>query len=557
MKHPTSTLAARRALDAATVVAGLACVAAFGLLGNRFVAANGPTFDEAVHLAAGYSYWATGDFRVNVEDPPAAKLAWALPGTLTGAAAFDPDPGQWDRREEWLIGQDFLYAEPGRIERVLNPARRVNLLFGAGVVALVGWWAYRAWRSRLAAATAAALAGFDPTLTALSGVLSTDAALTLFTTLTAYLVWEYAGRPDRRVLIAAGVCLGLALGSKFSAVASAAAIAAGVLAFVAAGGSFPAPGEPGGGRLADRLRATLTPGVRMTVVALVVLAGCYGFVRFPDWGVGLKQQLVRGEFGDPHFFFLGDVRTHGSSWYFLVALALKLPLGTTALLALSGIVALRGPFDRRWLALAVPPAAFVAAMTVAGVDLGVRVVLPAVPFIFLWASRLAVPGRWRGPRLILVAAGVAGTVFAGVRAAPHQLAYFTEPVGGPGAAVRLLGDSNLDWGQDLPALRDYTERERLPVVALAYYGTCPPRYYGIRYRPLPTWGTSNRRRPTRGRRPAGKSSRSAPATFRARTCPTRKRMRGCGRGSRSRSSAARSGCSTSPTTRPASPASAD
>ena len=471
-----------------TAVGVVACVAAFWHLGNQFIAANGPTFDEAVHLAAGYSYWATGDFRVNVEDPPAAKLAWALPGTLTGAATFTPDPGQWDRNDEWLIGQDFLYAEPGRVERVLNPARRVNLLFGAGVVGLVGWWAYRAWRSRLAALMAAALAGFDPTLTALSGVLTTDAALTLFTTLTAYLVWEYAGRPDRRVLVAAGVCLGLALGSKFSAVASAAAVAAGVLAFVAAGGSFPMRGEPCGGRFPERLRAAAAPAVRVTVVALVVLAGCYGFVRFPAWGVGLKQQLARGAFGDPHFFFLGDVRTTGSPWYFPVALALKLPLSTTTLFALGVVGTLWGPFDRRWLLLAVPPVAFVAAMTAAGVDLGVRVVLPAVPFIYLWAARLAVAGRWRGPRLLLVAVGGAGAVFAGVRAAPHQLAYFTEPVGGPEAAVRLLGDSNLDWGQDLPAVRDFMERERLPVIALAYYGTCPPRYYGVRYRPLPTWG---------------------------------------------------------------------
>jgi hypothetical protein len=32
------------------------------------------TSDEAVHLASGYSYWQTRDFRMNPEHPPLAKL---------------------------------------------------------------------------------------------------------------------------------------------------------------------------------------------------------------------------------------------------------------------------------------------------------------------------------------------------------------------------------------------------------------------------------------------------------------------------------------------------
>ena len=47
-------------------LATLLLVAAFWWQGERFLAANGPTFDEPVHFAAGYSYWATGDFRLNL-----------------------------------------------------------------------------------------------------------------------------------------------------------------------------------------------------------------------------------------------------------------------------------------------------------------------------------------------------------------------------------------------------------------------------------------------------------------------------------------------------------
>jgi dolichyl-phosphate-mannose--protein O-mannosyl transferase len=148
------------------LLAQLGLVAIFWGNGEQFLAANGPTFDEAVHLATGRSYWATGDFRLNVEHPPLPKLLWALPGLLDGSTPFRPDAGQWDAAEEWLIGNDFLYGEAGRIDRLLTPARRVNLLFGVGVVVLVGVWERRLWASEFDGVVASVLAAFDPTLVA-------------------------------------------------------------------------------------------------------------------------------------------------------------------------------------------------------------------------------------------------------------------------------------------------------------------------------------------------------------------------------------------------------
>jgi hypothetical protein len=48
--------------------------------GIFFIRANAQTIDEAVHLAAGYSYLATGDFRLDSEHPPLIKelQAWPL-----------------------------------------------------------------------------------------------------------------------------------------------------------------------------------------------------------------------------------------------------------------------------------------------------------------------------------------------------------------------------------------------------------------------------------------------------------------------------------------------
>ena len=46
-------------------------------------------------------------------------------------------------------------------------------------------------------------------------------------------------------------------------------------------------------------------------------------------------------------------------------------------------------------------------------------------------------------------------------------------------------DSNLDWGQDLPALAAVMDEKGIETVNLAYFGKAVPEKYGVRYQPLP------------------------------------------------------------------------
>jgi len=61
---------------------------------------------------------------------------------------------------------------------------------------------------------------------------------------------------------------------------------------------------------------------------------------------------------------------------------------------------------------------------------------------------------------------------------PHYLGYFNSFVGGPEGGRWLLADSNIDWGQDLPALKEFQETNPEPMV-LWYCGTALPPAYGI------------------------------------------------------------------------------
>jgi hypothetical protein len=84
-----------------------------------------------------------------------------------------------------------------------------------------------------------------------------------------------------------------------------------------------------------------------------------------------------------------------------------------------------------------------------------------------------------------------------LRAFPHFLSYFNEIAGGPRQRVHWLADSNLDWGQDLPGLRDWMHAHGVGRINLCYFGNADPSYYGIKFVALPgSWGVWDDRSPS-------------------------------------------------------------
>ncbi len=216
---------------------------------------------------------------------------------------------------------------------------------------------------------------------------------------------------------------------------------------------------------------------------------------------GFDEQKLESEGGYP-VYLCGEIRRSGWWWYYLVALALKVPLGTW-LVSLAAFLPRRaGPAPRAGWADAgmvlVPPLLFLAVMSFGtNINLGVRYVLPAFPFWFVWVGRVgawfdaskpsgAVHNRWARP--VALALALTGLVWnAGECLAfhPHELAYFNELAGGPDKGRRYLIDSNLDWGQDLRRLeewmRDHRPGQR---VGLAYFGNVDPSILARQGRPL-------------------------------------------------------------------------
>ena len=200
----------------AALGAGAILLLLFFTQGVFFIRANSQTYDEAMHLTAGYSYLVRRDFRLSPEHPPLIKELQALPLFLGYRLPFNPDPQHWREKEDYPVGHHFLYKSTLPADRMLALSRLPNLFLGGSLVALIGWWAYRLWGNH-AALLAIALACLEPNLVAHSSLVTTDLGVTLFIFLTVHLLWEYVNLPRWGLLAAAGVSTGLALVSKFSA----------------------------------------------------------------------------------------------------------------------------------------------------------------------------------------------------------------------------------------------------------------------------------------------------------------------------------------------------
>ncbi|PYQ11866.1 MAG: hypothetical protein DMH00_07240 [Acidobacteria bacterium] len=478
------------------LVGALILLGAFFAQGLAFLGANSQTSDEAVHLAAGYSYLARGDFRLNPEHPPFIKEISALPVFLGYRIPFRPDDRLWGAAEEWKIGRDFLYRSPLSWDRILFAARIPDLILGLILVGLVGLWSYRLWGGR-AALLAMAMAAFEPNLIANASLVTTDLGAALFTFLTLYLLWEYAAAPAWRLLAGAGIATGLALASKYSTVILlpiAGMVILGEILFC--GGEFPLPPRstrvkqriPSGP--AERVARAIAPFIVLVVVAASVIPVVYLFQGFSTWWIGFGQVLVHQQEGH-HAFFLGEYSTQGWWSYFPVAFLVKTPVGTLMLMLASLILCRRGASFRRKdvLYLLVPVAILFLAAARGRINIGLRHILPVYPLLMVAASRLATlrfPSAWT--RALALGTPVAFTAISSLSVAPHQLAYFNEVVGGPDRGSKYLSDSNIDWGQDLLGLKAFMDREKLPMIYLAYFGNTPPAALGIRYQYAPAFG---------------------------------------------------------------------
>lgn len=431
------------------------------------VRADGLTSDELLYVPAGYLQVARGDYSLNRTHPPLGPTIAGL--GLVGAGARIPHraPGEDDLAYCWRL----LHREnAGRAlwERARRPVVALTLLLSAGL-----WWWARATFGAAAGLVALTLAAFHPTLLAHGHLATTDlpAAAGMIAAAAAY--WAWSARPTRARAVALAAALGLAL-----------AVRATSGLMIPAFAILEALAWRAGRRRPRALVEAIAIGLLVVPFAIAL---AYGFDRngLASWLEALRFQVGHNRRG--HLtYLLGETSRRGWPWYFAVALAVKSTPGFLLGLGAAAWAVLRatGHEVRRhwWL----PASIVFVAVSAGGIQIGERYLLPSHAFaILLVASAVPYLRGHRAGRILLGAILVAHVAPTLAVAPRGYLAYFNALAGGPEGGHRVLLDSNLDWGQDLPRLASWMKRESVERITLAYDGADDPDRLGIAHDDLP------------------------------------------------------------------------
>jgi glycosyltransferase involved in cell wall biosynthesis len=432
------------------------------------------TWDEGIHIAAGYSYWKTGDFRLNTDHPPLAKLLAALP-LLPLGLKLPLDHPAWAAADQITFGLLFLYRNVVPGDAILFRVRLITVLVTLLLGLALALWVRREY-GPAAAVFALFLFAFDPNFIAHGRYVTNDVLVTLLVFVSVLAWLRYLDSKRRIDLVVAGICVGLALVSKFSALF--------LLPLLAVLGTIEM-GRPVG-KNALRLAGALS---LIVVISLAIIAAVYGPATFHGGmhpylaGVRrlwLHQPPAHGA------YLLGHTSDQGWWYYYPVVAAVKTPLAILLLAVLCLIPAIRWG-GRRRAALILPPALYFAACLSSRIDLGIRYLLPVFPFLYALLAGIVFHEKFRRWRVPVVALAAGLLLFESVRAYPEYLAFFNTASGGPENGLRYLADSNIDWGQDVAKLKRYLDTTTRPgeTICLCFFGNSPLTDYGIRYRPVP------------------------------------------------------------------------
>lgn len=420
--------------------------------------------DEPYHIGAGVGMLDSGRHIFGIQHPPLPRIVGAVPLVLSGVhddiarqtTTVQPDLSAFEVGHRVLMHGKLPYWS------ALTRARAAMLVFPVIAVVYV-YLLGRYLGGAITGCCAAVLFSTDPTLLGHSSWVTTDVAAAA-----GYLAATYHGirmiaRPTFPRAVGAGAAVGLAVACKFSC-----ALVVPALIILAATR----------GRRSTRL---VLPALTAAAAAFVSLWATYFFdvgtfrgvtVPMPALFLGVAELLHHNSMG--HFtYFNGHVGQRGSWWYFPEAIALKSTMALLVGLAIAMLVLVFSHHRRpqRLLCVVVPGAIFLAASMMSQINIGVRHVLPVIPFICVFiAMQLA------RRRAVLMGVLIAGAYVETIAVHPDYLSFFNRLAGGARGGERFLLDSNLDWGQDQWRLREWLQANaRGRVVSARIFGN--PRLY--------------------------------------------------------------------------------
>ncbi len=395
------------------------------------------TYDEVMYLQVAARWWRTGD-----------QTRITRAGTPLSFWKLQQVPVLWSLDR---LGYGAWIDDPVRFESQLLPLARTSAMWiWLASFGLVVYWSRRLYGPR-AMVLAAWWFTLSPNLLAHGPLATMEIPILATITGMAFFFWQFLRTGSRAAFVASAVVGGLAFSCKFSAalmppifallwlirrwtdgerrparmalavtlgIAGYAAIMALSDVVVTAGATLPISGRTGDHPTID---GKLNPLLRQGIGRLIE-------TPVPEDWVGFVRQLQHQRSGAPGYLF-GEVRETGWRHYYLVTLAVKVPLAFWLMVTVRTALGRRIPSAGRDWMLPACAVAFVAIASLGSTrNLGIRYLLPIAPLAIVWISGLAEANTW-ARRLAWI--GVAAQAIAVVSIHPYELSYFNALAGGP------------------------------------------------------------------------------------------------------------------------------
>ncbi|MBW1767083.1 MAG: glycosyltransferase family 39 protein [Deltaproteobacteria bacterium] len=393
-----------------------------------------------------------------------------------------------DEPNTWSLGYNFMYRNWEEYRKIFQFGRCSIIMLGC----LMGYLLYRfgveLW-GRKGGLLALFLYVFNPNIIAHSRLTTIDIGASCAVFFSIYCLWRYLKRKDLSSAILAGVALGLAQLSKFTALLLYPIFLI-IIGVLAVSGAFLSNRTdcPGDAVLPEK-KATMILrdlgffSLIILISILLINAGYlfsgsltpladYQFLSEPLkkiasllWGAlpvpfpyeylcGFDSQLAISAGQHPFYanYLMGEHSLSGWWYYYIIAFIVKNPLALLIVILLTLVFWVRGRQDgpglETWLCIWAPVAGLSIYLSFfSHVLIGIRLLLPIFPLLFLAAGYLCDVrfGKGKAWRTVMVVLVVTYLIPA-ISIFPNYLSYFNFASGGPGQGHYWMIDSNLDWG---------------------------------------------------------------------------------------------------------------
>lgn len=484
----------------------------FTALAVSSLSIKSPVCDESAHhVPVGYVFLKTGDFTFATDSPVLARYIGAFP-LLFMNVQLPLERTFWARDDRAEFSREFLYSLNRNIsERIIFMARLPMVLLAVFGGLYLFFWVRKNY-DEVTALFAAFFYFLSPNILAHARFATTDIGAAVFIMCSVLSFWSFLKSFGNKEAVISGVFLGLALMTKYSALLLLPAYLITLIVkgkgrgfavfFLVLAVSFIVLWAGYAFEFKPFLQGVLREGPKVELFRSIITQinpsaseeTIENYVQYlytmpiplSSYLLGVIGVLKHGAEGAATYF-LGEWGSKGNPLYYLVGFLIKTPLPVIISFVAGTVLTLRKE-KLRPLGLYLLFIIFLFAIMAsrANLQIGMRYLLPVYPLVFIIASIFIVE-LFRSKLIykVIGAALIVWSILVQILIWPHYLSYFNEFAGGPDNGWKYLRDSNIDWGQDLKAVKGYMQENDVDEITLSYYGEADPSLYNIDFRHIP------------------------------------------------------------------------